>query len=1464
MSSMRTLRINPKEEIKSEQDEYNIKLLRRTLENNTHEVIEDSKIKRITSWRKSKKKFIQSLILNIFTLGIPHILSIFYPNIYIKLYCNRRKPKECDFFLVENIYGNLTLCKKIYKKDKMQNNINFSTNKEKEAITYSSILNTRKSITKNLTFSFVYKSVTYEYDEDTNEITPVYMNLSKLTCKDIFNYFSEGLSSEGIVKIFRNRYGKNEYALNFHITTLYFFKVELPNLIFVLIIGAIELVVKDYISFFSKLIIISILLIIEYLTIKFHINSLFKCEYTLDGEKNKIRVKRDYNLKEKSEIFCKIDNCDLLPGDIIFLKSNDIVPCDCLILDGECIADSNNLIGNLNNVRKVSLENKNVPFNYKLNKDNILYHGMKIIKTYSNLKQEYISVLCINTGSNTYKANLYSNTLYLFERKKEYQETFKFFNNERKAFCFTFISIFIISVIIAIVFMHLILNNPKELINLKDKDLGYLYVKIVIRILCKSSMPIIYLIKSIVLLLGVLDLKKENIYTLEKSKLLFASNIDTIFINKTGALCDDKFEINGYHPIIVNNHNLNNLGFRCYNKNQNKELNLQIVKYYKDYLNKINDLSNFNLKKNTKLDFIKCNLEKATQKCCEYSTLFLESLLSCNNLEKYGMEIFGNYIDSEIFKTMKWDIKADINSINNSDMDFHFHKNDNGSSLSKISFFDKEINDIFPNNYYKIAETVKNENQNIQRNSINTINFSITEVEEKKEEKRNSLLSNNMIENDILRSNINSYKLRIYKRFIKDNALSSSSISYNFITKELRFNTKGIPEDIIDKCNPSTIPDNFDKILSFYRKKGLIVIICASKKINIKQFSETDSEDKYLNNLNFYGFITLKNRLKDAVIYSINELRDYNCNFIISTGDDIYNTLPVGFESTILENKDIYSFEKDEDKNRIIIKKVYNSNDNSYAKEKENYNDIETNNEYTNVDRNTRISKNYSRPSDKQINSPRGKLKKSKLSENSESNLSNYLKAENKLDQFNLDGNNSGIIKGNQKVTNNKKSRNLKSGYFNNMFSSSKNILYSNDGSKSKSISTANRELKNKLKLSRKNMNSFDFNFLDTPTKSFISNKKNMSNEKNDILYYYQEIFEDHKELNEDCIYCIDNKVFDFLYQNKNKIHAKILLEKIHEKCRIFYNMTSLTKSKVIDYYREFKDNCICSIGECQSDIDQIFTSDIGINLQLSSNLNTALSHFYSPEANLLIIKKIIRGGRAIKENLLLMKLACIIYTLIANSYIISCFCMETDAFQGQSNVIEICFLFLSIAAFTSKIDIKEQQNILLQKKKLYFCHYLIQVIGLILIKLIGIYFFGTRFNPNDFIDESEKGKIYCSLYFLFCLEQICSTISILNLIGFYRKSSLLNTIFILLFLIILIYSVCIFFLTNSNYNADLFDYLYFENLENIVDAYDENNKINSYFICFIDFFASLIYSTIVYHIFIRIAKNNSNNNEKK
>ena len=1450
MFSKKNTKIDTKEEIKSENDIYSIKIFRRTLENYTHEVIEDNKIKKITSWRKSQSKFLQSLILNIFTLGILHILSLIYPNLYIKLYCNRRKPKECDFFLVEDIYGKLTLCKKIYKKDKTQKN-NLTSTSSKEEMISSSFSNIKKSLTRNLTYSFKYKSITYEYDERTNEIKPVYMDLSDLTNKDIFHYFSEGLSSEDIIKIFHDRYGKNEYILNLNISSLYLFRVELPHLIFIIIVGVIELTLGDLVSFITKITFIVIIKIAGYITLKKNIDEPYKNEYTLDGEKHKIRVKRDYKLKEKTEIFCNIENCDLLPGDIIFLKSNDIVPCDCLILEGECMADSNNLIGNLNIVRKLSLENKNIPFNYKLNMDNILYHGMKIVKTYSNLKQEYISALCINTGSNTYKANLYSNTLYFFERKKEYEEIYKFLNKERKIFFSICLGIAALPILLSIIYLYVIMSNVSEITDFKNKENRELFITLLIRIICKSTMPIVSLIHETILLLGIWNLKKENVNTLEKSKLLIANNINTIFINKTGTLCNDKLEINSYHPISVSHHNLNNLGFRTYNTNQNKELNLQLVKYYKDYLKKLNELSNPNYKKDKNLDNNKTNLEKANQKCSEYSTLFLESLLSCNNLEKYGMEIFGNSIDSEIFKAMKWDIKADINYSNeiNSDLDYSYHKTDTNSFYSKISYYEKERNDIFPSNYYKITESMKNEITNQRTNS--NISKDINKIEEEKYDSRDILSKNNTILKDISRNSINSYKLRIYKRFIKDNALSSSSITYNFITKELRFNTKGIPEDILDKCNPFSVPDNFDKLLSYYRRRGFIVIICAGKRLSIEQYTDNDTEDKYMINLTFYGFITLKNRLKPEVIYALNELKEFNCDFIISTGDNIYNSLSVGFESTILENKDIYSFEKDEIKNRIVIKKINNSSGNSNNEEEKNYN--EQNNDNINIDYISNLSKSFIKKFDKSNKPSIASGKQSKVFEYSDSSLNSYLKSEKTPG-----GNKQSLIKGSIVDQSGKKSRMFKKGLLNYSISSTKNILNTNNNSKN-SMSLSNAEIKGKLKMSRKNMNSFDFNFLDTPLKSSISVKNNLI-EKNEFLYYYQEIFEDHKELSEDCIYCVDSKVFDFLYKNKNKRHAKILLEKIHEKCRIFYNMTALTKSKIIDYYREFKDKCICTIGQCQSDIDQIFSSDIGINLQPPRNSNTILCHFYSPDSNLLTIKKIIRAGRAINENIILIRLSGGLYTIIINSYILCCFMRQMDVIKGQLNFLEIGYLVLSLCAFTIKSDEEDNNDIINfnKNKKLYIYHYAIQMIGLLVIKCFGIYYLAFKFNTNNFIEKKSIDKIYSTYHFVFCVADLVTTVYVLNLLSIYRKSLFLNTLYIILSLLVFFYFSITISLTSSNFNVDIFDFLYFEYFENIVDAYDENNKVDCFIACLLDFNLSIVYSRLIYYLFARLSKGKS------
>ena len=56
--------------------EQELKILQRSEENFTHRVDTEYKIKRITTWRRSSAKFKISLIFNIFTFGIIHLISI--------------------------------------------------------------------------------------------------------------------------------------------------------------------------------------------------------------------------------------------------------------------------------------------------------------------------------------------------------------------------------------------------------------------------------------------------------------------------------------------------------------------------------------------------------------------------------------------------------------------------------------------------------------------------------------------------------------------------------------------------------------------------------------------------------------------------------------------------------------------------------------------------------------------------------------------------------------------------------------------------------------------------------------------------------------------------------------------------------------------------------------------------------------------------------------------------------------------------------------------------------------------------------------------------------------------------------------------------------------------------------------------------------------------------------------------
>ena len=851
-----------------------IKLIRRTLENNTHEVYEDLNIKRITSWRKTQKKFMKNLIYNILSFGLLHLISLFHPRLYIKLYCNPSPAKECDYFLIENIYGEAILCPILKKRGKyIENDLSFRD--KNNFINNNNIKSEYNNNLNNLKYGFEYKSVAYEYNEKNNEVNPVYMNLSKMTNEEIINFFSEGLSSQKIVENLTERFGRNEYNLNIKIYLLLFLKNQIPSYIIIILIGVIEYnFLFNNINLILKTIIVAILIAGKLLNIKINIINKYEDEFTLDGRKKKVKVKRKYLLKEENQKYSTLDIIDLLPGDIIFLKQNDHVPCDCIILEGECLASQSNLTGNLDIYKKVPLKRNNKYFDYKYSNINTLYHGMDIIKTYSNDVHNYISVLCINTGANTMKANQYSNILYLLTKKNSNNSSYTIFGEIKRIFIYLIIS-FVFIIISGFFGFNNFVNHKADLLG---NTQNYFILMV-----CKSLMTYYFIAKNIIIIINYVQLYKANIICVDQSKLSNLGKINKLILNKTETLSNNYILINGYHPITFDRKKKTKIKFIHFSKEQSQELNTKLLDYYQNYLNynHYNDTFLNTKAKNNRRNYNYSN-NNINNKSEENITLFLECLLSCNNIDNYNFELFGNKLETELFEDMKWDIKQYEENINNNTLEIKFFKDlnylelGNNNSNEKYYYVIKKITDIFPTNYYKLGES-SNNGLNETNNTSNNVSFL--------NESNNSTL-------DLSSSDDDSYKLRIFKRFIFNEGLFNAAIIYNFFTHELRFMIKGTPEEIINKCEKKTIPIDLEKTISFYRKKGFIVLACGSKLLNISNYEDKDEDlELYMEDLTFCGLLTLENPIKDYVKNSIEAIKKYNEDIFIVSGDNEYTII---------------------------------------------------------------------------------------------------------------------------------------------------------------------------------------------------------------------------------------------------------------------------------------------------------------------------------------------------------------------------------------------------------------------------------------------------------------------------------------------------------------------------------------------------------------------------------------------
>mgnify|MGYP002859705187 CR=1 FL=1 len=606
----------------------------------------------------------------------------------------------------------------------------------------------------------------------------------------------------------------------------------------------------------------------------------------------------------------------------------------------------------------------------------------------------------------------------------------------------------------------------------------------------------------------------------------------------------------------------------------------------------------------------------------------------------------------------------------------------------------KKICDIFPRNYYKLAESSKQAvNDNPKKKLISLIG-KITDKSKtilKSKSDNQGLIYSNPIISDLSKLHSNAYKLRIYKRFVINGSLSNSAIVYNFIKEELRFMTRGYPEDIINKCQKHSIPEDLEETISINRKNGLIVLVCATKLLDIEEYNDYDQLESYMEDLIFCGYITLKNKINDSIKFSVEQINQFNCHMVISSADNEYNCLSAGFNSGIIDNNNnIFVFDKRDNKlNKLCIRKLYSTK--VTKKEDEIKKDNKANDK---VSKFSRISKNISQ-NKKKVELT---VKKTKLMDNDNliNSNSNSKKVEISLERKNSlispsDMSNMGDVSevrklndiSNIKIDELNKSNNLSS-FDPPQNESSNNIDKLLFPDRTKKDNTSINIPKNKEEQKEKVINNF----------LFFEN-----------INYYHGIFDDYDEL-KNGIYCISSSAFNFLYKNKDYKGIKYILEKLNKNTKIFFNMSSIDKSRLIDYFRESGDNVVCSLGECDSDIDQIISSNVGVSLKNPPNQNMILSHFYSSKKDIICLKNIIIIGRLLYENSILVEIVSFSCAVSVNFFLIECLLKNLgikDTPQNELRFLDLEFLILELFSFSGSP--KEKTNMIRNKKKLELYH---------------------------------------------------------------------------------------------------------------------------------------------------------------
>jgi cation-transporting ATPase 13A2 len=223
----------------------------------------------------------------------------------------------------------------------------------------------------------------------------------------------------------------------------------------------------------------------------------------------------------------------LVPGDVIEIPENKIIPCDFCLLSGSCIVNEAMLTGESIPVIKNAIPFTNVPYDPVNDSKYTLYGGTKVIQTRPSGNQKVLG-LCIRTSFVTTKGNLVRDILYPKSTKfKFYRDSLIFVAGMAilaiAGFCTTLPSMLAGSL------------SPLEIV---DRSLNLVTITV------PPALPAAMTV-GIVFALG--RLKRKRIYCISPPRVNIAGRVSMMVFDKTGTLTEDGLQVFGFRTVETAN-----------------------------------------------------------------------------------------------------------------------------------------------------------------------------------------------------------------------------------------------------------------------------------------------------------------------------------------------------------------------------------------------------------------------------------------------------------------------------------------------------------------------------------------------------------------------------------------------------------------------------------------------------------------------------------------------------------------------------------------------------------------------------------------------------------------------------------------------------------------------------------------------------------------------------------------------